>query len=144
VCAVRARLPGDALEEAVDGLEQGVLLMRGKPLDLLQAAQNAQAGLAAQGSLRSAGLEQFVGRDLERSGKPDDHGGVHAQTVALIVGDERLNNPKPFSQFDLGPAAFLAQPRQPLADGLRCLRLRRLVGVGPPRCGSTRAGETRS
>ncbi len=86
--------------------------MPGKPLDLLQAAQNAQAGLAAQGSLHTAGLEQFVGRDLQCGGEPDDHGGVHAQPVALIVGDERLNNPKPFGQLNLGPAAFLAQPRQ--------------------------------
>ena len=81
--------------------------MRGKPLDLLQAAQDAQAWLAAQGSLRTLGLEQFVGGDLERSGKPHDHGGVHAQPVALVLGDERLNNPEPFSQFNLSPAAFL-------------------------------------
>ena len=31
--------PGDALQEAVDGLEKGVLLMRGKPLDLFHAMQ---------------------------------------------------------------------------------------------------------
>ena len=37
--------------------------------------------------------------------------------VALKVGDERLNNPEPFGQFNLGAAAFLAQPHQPLAEG---------------------------
>ncbi len=39
------------------------------------------------------------------------------KTMKGIVGDERLNDPEPFGQFNLGPAAFLAKPRQPLADG---------------------------
>ena len=47
---------------------------RGKPLDLLQAKRRTRRlGFAAQGSLHTAGLEQFVGRDLQCGGEPDDH-----------------------------------------------------------------------
>ncbi len=38
--------------------------MQGQALDPLRAAQNAQAELAAQGGLRTVGLEQFIGSDL--------------------------------------------------------------------------------
>ena len=81
--------------------------MRGQLLDLLQAAQHAQAGAATERRFVSVGLQQAIGGDIQCGGKTHDHIRVHSQPVALIVGDERLDDADPFGQFDLSPMATL-------------------------------------
>ena len=89
--------------------------MLGQALDPLQAAEDAQAGLTAEDGLRGLGLEQFIGRDVEGCSKPDDHVGVEAELAALVIGENGLDNASAFGEFNLGPAALLAEAGEALS-----------------------------
>ena len=99
-------------------------------LNLLQATEHPQTGPVAERRLLPAGLKQLVGGNLQRGGKTQNHVGVHAKPIAFVVGNERLNNPDSFRQFDLRPPSFLSQPRQPLTNGFRfgATRLKLVTG----------------
>jgi len=89
--------------------------MLGQALDPLQATEDAQAWLAAKDGLHGLGLEQFIGRDVEGCSKPDDHVGVEAELAALVIGEDGLDNTGAFGEFNLGPAALLAEAGEALS-----------------------------
>jgi len=89
--------------------------MLGQALDPLQTAEYAQARLAAEDSLCGLGLEQFIGGDVEGRGKPDDHVGVEAELAALVIGKNCLDNASAFGEFNLSPAALLAEAGEALS-----------------------------
>ncbi len=111
-------LAGNALQEAVDGLQESVLLMLGKALDPLQTAEDAEAGLAAESGLRGLRLEQLIGGDIERLSESDDVVGVEAELAALVIGEDGLNHADAPGEFDLRPAALLAKPGEALPHRL--------------------------
>ena len=77
-----------AFQERVDGLQQRALLVWWQFLDLLQPAKHPQAGPVAKRRLSTVGLKQSVGGNLQRGGETQNHVGVHAKTVAFVVGDK--------------------------------------------------------
>ena len=105
--------------------------MLGQALDPLQTAEYAQARLAAEDSLCGLGLEQFIGGDVEGRGKPDDHVGVEAELAALVIGKNCLDNASAFGEFNLSPAALLAEAGEALSHRFQA-GLREFVSGGGP------------
>jgi hypothetical protein len=103
--------------------------MLGQALDPLQSAEDAEAGLAAERLLRGPRLEQFIGGDFEGLGKADDHVGVEAELAALVIGEDGLDDGGAFGEFNLSPAALLAEPSEALPHRLRGGALRAAGGV---------------
>jgi hypothetical protein len=115
---IRSGLAGNALQESVDGLEERVLLMLGQALDLLQTAEDAEAGFAAESGLRSLRLKHLVSCDFEGLSEADDHIGVETELAALVIGEDGLDDAGAFGEFDLSPAALLAKAGKAMAHRL--------------------------
>src|ERR1019366_4777780 len=103
--------------EGVDSHQQGSLLIKGQTLNLLHAPNELEAWLLRR--LLSAallrGLQQLIKGYVQGFSKADGDVCWKAQSAALIVGDDDLNQPGTLSQGDLGYAAFLADPCEALA-----------------------------
>ena len=98
-CALLARRGGD---EAIDSGQESALLIGGQGFDLLHAPDELEAGLLARGDAGGAGLEKFVGGDIESLGEADGHLCGEAELAAFVGRDERLNEADAFGELGLG------------------------------------------
>jgi len=71
-----------ALEEGVDGAEEGLLVAAGEAVDGPQPAYQAALDLGAGGRGRGQ-AEQLVGADTQDLGEPDDELAVQAQLASI-------------------------------------------------------------
>lgn len=106
----------ETLQHGVDGLQHGLLLVRRQRLDLFQPAQDFPAGLCSP-PFGCFGFQKLVHADIQGLPKSDSHLCRQPQAVALVIGDERLQYTDPVGKLSLSEAAFLTEPRYPLADG---------------------------
>lgn len=79
--------PASALEEAVDGSEEGVLLAARELLDEFEAAEDAAAGAGRSGR-DGAAPEEVADGDAEGGGAAQGHIGGQAELAAFVVGDD--------------------------------------------------------
>ncbi len=90
----RSRLSGGAVEEVVNGHENGVLLPAREALDPLQAFQHLAAGLALLDDFgRGVGLEQFLDGHFEGGGEPQRRFCGNAELADFVIGDDRAGGP---------------------------------------------------
>ena len=97
------------------------MLIGGQGFDLLHAPDELETGLLARGDAGGAGLEKFVGGDIESLGEADGHLCGEAELAAFVGRDESLNEADVFGKLGLGQTAFLAQSGDAETDGLLVL-----------------------
>jgi hypothetical protein len=86
--------------------------------DPVEPAENFQAWVVH--GLTSGGVdsEEIVRRDVERLGEVYEHLCVEAEFIALVVGNEGLDDSDPFHELHLGIALLFSHASEPSADCL--------------------------
>ncbi len=97
------------LQERVDGAKQRVLIALGELVDEDEPAQETSTLHDPLGWLGAVQSEQLVRGSSESEGEAQDDVAIGAESIALVVGDQSLNEPGLFCQLDLSEAPVLSK-----------------------------------
>jgi hypothetical protein len=114
-----------AIQEGVDGAEEGFLVALREFVDGLEAAKKAAVEWDAVFTARLE-TEELVDGDLESASELNEHLRMRPKFAALVVAENGLDDAGLGSELDLSEAALLTEPSDALTESSIDLSL----GVG--------------